>query len=147
MWNSTVSTLQNNKIFILIAVALTALVLSLAYIQMNPKSGQASQKQAETIVSTESSDSPLEPAIASPLVVADDSQSDVPVNAKVTIDGQNVPVPPSGEVHKSVETPSGTTKIDVSVDSSSSGNSSIQSSSSVNLDVRTSSEEVIDNSE
>lgn len=146
MWSSTILVLQNNKTFILIAVALIALVLSLAYIQMNPKSGQITQKQAEAVVSTDTLQTPPAPITVSPSVVADD-QANVPVNTKVTVDGQNVPVSPSGEVHKSVETPNGTTKIDVSVDSNSSGNSSIQSSSSVNLDVHTSSEQVIDNSE
>lgn len=146
MWSYTVSAMQNNKTSILIAMSLVALVLSLAYIQMNPKTGHASQKQAEAVVSTDTLQTPPAPVTVSPSVVAD-NQAGIPVNTKVTIDGQNVPVPPSGEVHKSVETPNGTTKIDVSVDSNSSGNSSIQSSSSVNLDVHTSSEQVIDNSE
>ncbi len=147
MWNSTISVLQNNKTVILITVALIALVLSLAYIQLNPKSGRATQKQVEAVVSTDSSQTPPAPIITLPSVVANDNQAGIPVETKVTIDGKNVPVSPSGEVHKSVETPSGTTKIDVSVDSNSSGNSSTQSSSSVNLNVHSSSEQVIDNSE
>lgn len=147
MWNSTISAVQSNKTFILIAVALIALVLSLAYIQMNPKSGQVTQKQIEAVVSTDSSQTPPAPITTSPSVVASDDQAAIPVETKVTIDGQNVPVSPSGEVHKSVETPNGTTKIDVSVDANSSGNSSVQSSNSVNLNVHSSSEQIIDNSE
>lgn len=147
MWGYTISALQNNKTSILIASALIALVLSLAFIQSNAKLERASQKQTEAIISTDSSQSPPAPITASPSVMADDQAKVPPVDTKVTVDGKNIPVSPTGEVHKTVETPNGTTNIDVSVNSNSSSNSSVQSSGSINLEVHTSSEQVVDNSE
>lgn len=60
-------------------------------------------------------------------------------STSVTVNGQNVPVPSNGELHRTIAGPNGTTRVDVSNQSSGQQSESSSSSSSVQIDVQSSS--------
>jgi hypothetical protein len=66
-------------------------------------------------------------------------------SSSVRVNNQTIPIPPNGSVHKTIQSNDGQTKLNVSVDASSSTSS--QSNSSVQLNVTSSQEATIDNSE
>jgi hypothetical protein len=63
----------------------------------------------------------------------------------VRVNDQTIPIPPNGSVHKTIQSDNGQTKLNVSVDVSSSAQST--TSSSVQLNVSSQQETTIDNSE
>lgn len=58
-------------------------------------------------------------------------------STQVTVNGENIPVPQNGSVHRTIETPSGTTSLDVSTDTN--GSSYNSSFTSTNMNVSSSS--------
>jgi len=100
------------------AVMLAVFFIPLA-VQAMTSAGQEPQTQ------TEAQDS------SAPDPLSDHSETSVDVSStsaanqtNVVVNGQHVPVPPSGQVHKKVSGGNGQTSVDVSVHSYSTGNSS-----------------------
>ena len=128
---------------LLISMSLVALLATVFYIVhsapvvINPKSVHASQNTAKlsapntshTPVATQANAN--EPADATQ---HDSNKATQTHNTSVQVNGQDVPLPQNGTVHKVITRADGTTNIDYSSTSSSDG-----SSSSTNLNVRSSS--------
>jgi hypothetical protein len=102
------------------------------------KSTEINQPSATTQTPGQSSIVETMTSTSSP---ADQSQS----TSSVRVNDQTIPIPPNGSVHKTIQSDNGQTKLNVSVDASSSALSN--TSSSVQLNVSSQQETTIDNSE
>ena len=68
--------------------------------------------------------------------------ANAPAKAQVNINGQSIPVPQNGSIHKEINNADGKTTVDISIDSSSSGSS--KSNSSMNIDLNSTTSSSID---
>lgn len=149
MWSYSLPTIQQNMSIPALAVGtLVVLVAALTFVQLAPASPSSSMtNQAKVVVSDDVAPAleavPVVPEL--PIISAD--EANVPVDTKVTVNGQDVPVPPSGSVQQTVESPGGTTSFNISVDSNVTGDSTVQSSNSVTFNLQTTSEVTTDNTE
>lgn len=69
-----------------------------------------------------------------------ESDTAAPLNAEIKVNGQSIPLPANGSLHETLQDSNSTTKLDVSIDSHSSGSTSIDSSTSINLNTHTETE-------
>lgn len=76
-----------------------------------------------------------------------ETDNSTPPKADIKVNGQPIPLPASGSLHEIFQDSNGTTKLDVSIDSQSSGSTSIDSSTSINLNTHTETEVEGDNTE
>lgn len=149
MLSYSLPNLQNSAhVSMFIAGTLVVVIAIVTYVQLVTQPSQpVSSQQAEVVVSSDSP-TPLAAPVAapvSPLLLKDNAPT--PLTTKVTVNGQNIPVPSNGSVQKTVISNDGNTSVNLSVDSNTSGNSTVQSSNNVVLNLQTSSEVTTDNSE
>jgi hypothetical protein len=120
-----------NRIWLIIAVSLsfTIMIFSLYYITAirQPATAGATAKPLTSNIST------IKPIQQTSLQVTSLSTNNQPAATSVKINNQPVDMPANGVVHQVVNDTNGTTTIDVSSDSKSSGTSS--SNSSMNIQV------------
>lgn len=69
-----------------------------------------------------------------------ETDNSAPPKADIKVNGRPIPLPASGSLHETFQDSNGTTKLDVSIDSQSSGSTSIDSSTSINLNTHTETE-------
>jgi hypothetical protein len=74
---------------------------------------------------------------------ADQNQS----TSNVRVNNQTIPLPSNGSIHKTIQSDDGNTKLNVSIDASSSTSNQSNSSTSVQLNMRSDQSTTVDNSE
>ena len=62
-----------------------------------------------------------------------ESNDNSPIKTRVSLNGQQVPVPQTGTTHRVIQDNNGTTTVDISIDNNSSGSTSNNSSTNVQL--------------
>lgn len=110
------------------AVPVSLIVAVAGSFAANGQSAPTSSNEAHTTAKTETS-------------VRTETQANGPAAARttVTVNGQNVPVPESGTVHRVIQQPNGSTTLDVSVDHQGGSSATTTSSNSVDVQVHSSS--------
>ena len=124
--------------------AIGAFVLSLTVTALSVQSHKATEASYEKTKSTNSNSAPIQPLEQSSIQTPLQPQSQAATT--IQVNDQSIPVPPNSSVHKTIQSDDGQTKLNVSIDASSTENQS-SSSSNVQLNIRSSQETTIENSE
>lgn len=128
--------------------AIGVLVLSLTVTTLSAQPNKTVEASYEKTKSPDSKNSSIRTVESSNQVniTQPPSQPQTQAAAIIDVNNQSISVPPNSSVHKTIQSDDGQTKLNVSIDASSTDNQST-SSSSVQLNVRSEQETTIENSE
>ncbi len=149
MWSYSLPSENYDKArYVLIIMAILVMTLSLFVVSILPSTiPSVVLKQTELTLSSHRNAAPTSGALDIGSLMKLNDAVEPSGRTKLSVNGQNIPVPDNGSVQKTVKGNSDNSRVDISIDSTSSGASEVHSSSSLNLNFHSTTEITTDNTE